>query len=468
MTTAERVRTSQRVQALLPVLRERLQDRVSTAAAVLDHHGGGGEGVPISSLPDAVVFPLDNEEVSWVLRHCNEAGIPVVPFGTGTSLEAHVAAVRGGLSVDLSRMNSILDVSADSLDCRMQAGVTRMQLNAAVRDQGLFFPIDPGANASLGGMACTRASGTAAVRYGTMRDAVLGLTVVMADGRIVRTGTRARKTAAGLDLTRLFVGSEGVLGIVTEVQLRLWGLPETVQAAVCQFAELSSAVQTVIAALQVGIPVARIELLDDVQMGACIAYSRLEGFEARPTLFIEFHGGAAAVREQIETLEQIAADAGGQGFRWAERPEDRSKLWKARHDVTYANLAIRPGCRMIGTDACVPIAELVQCIEETKADVEDSGLIAPLVGHVGDGNFHLGIVFDPASENERSRAEALAERVALRAIRLGGTCTGEHGIGLHRIHQLVVEHPEGVELMRSIKHALDPNGIMNPGKMLPA
>jgi len=468
MTTAERVRTSQRVQALLPVLRERLQDRVSTAAAVLDHHGGGGEGVPISSLPDAVVFPLDNEEVSWVLRHCNEAGIPVVPFGTGTSLEAHVAAVRGGLSVDLSKMNSILDVSADSLDCRVQAGVTRMQLNAAVRDQGLFFPIDPGANASLGGMACTRASGTAAVRYGTMRDAVLGLTVVMADGRIVRTGTRARKTAAGLDLTRLFVGSEGVLGIVTEVQLRLWGLPETVQAAVCQFAELSSAVQTVIAALQVGIPVARIELLDDVQMAACIAYSRLEGFEARPTLFIEFHGGAAAVREQIETLEQIAADAGGQGFRWAERPEDRSKLWKARHDVTYANLAIRPGCRMIGTDACVPIAELVQCIEETKADVEESGLIAPLVGHVGDGNFHLGIVFDPASENERSRAEALAERVALRAIRLGGTCTGEHGIGLHRIHQLVVEHPEGVELMRSIKHALDPNGIMNPGKMLPA
>ncbi|MBN8749817.1 putative FAD-linked oxidoreductase [Xylophilus ampelinus] len=468
MTDVDRGLVSQRVEALLPLLRERLGDRVSTAAAVLEQHGGGGEGVPISSLPDAVVFPLDNDEVAFVLRACNEAAIPIVPFGTGTSLEAHVAAVQGGLSVDLSKMDRILDVSADSLDCRVQTGVTRLQLNAAVRDQGLFFPIDPGANASLGGMACTRASGTAAVRYGTMRDAVLGLTVVMADGRIVRTGTRARKTAAGLDLTRLFVGSEGVLGIVTEVQLRLWGLPETVQAAVCQFDDLSSAVQTVIATLQVGIPVARIELLDDVQMAACVAYSRLEGFEPLPTLFIEFHGGPAAVREQIETLEQIAGDAGGRGFRWAERPEDRSRLWKARHDVTYANLALRPGCRMIGTDACVPIAMLVQCIEETRADVAASGLIAPLVGHVGDGNFHLGIVFDPKSEDEHSRAEALAERVAMRAIRLGGTCTGEHGIGLHRIHQLEAEHPEGVELMQAIKRALDPKGIMNPGKMLRA
>lgn len=468
MTDVDRGLVSQRVEALLPLLRERLGDRVSTAAAVLEQHGGGGEGVPISSLPDAVVFPLENDEVAFVLRACNAAGIPIVPFGTGTSLEAHVAAVQGGLSVDLSKMDRILDVSADSLDCRVQAGVTRLQLNAAVRDQGLFFPIDPGANASLGGMACTRASGTAAVRYGTMRDAVLGLTVVMADGRIVRTGTRARKTAAGLDLTRLFVGSEGVLGIVTEVQLRLWGLPETVQAAVCQFDDLSSAVQTVIATLQVGIPVARIELLDDVQMAACVAYSRLEGFEPLPTLFIEFHGGPAAVREQIDTLEQIAGEAGGRGFRWAERPEDRSRLWKARHDVTYANLALRPGCRMIGTDACVPIAMLVQCIEETRADVAASGLIAPLVGHVGDGNFHLGIVFDPKSEDEHSRAEALAERVAMRAIRLGGTCTGEHGIGLHRIHQLEAEHPEGVELMQAIKRALDPKGIMNPGKMLRA
>lgn len=461
-----RAGTSQRVQAILPALRERLGDRVSTAAAVLDHHGGGGEGVPISSLPDAVAFPLDNEEVAFIARLCNESAIPIVPFGAGTSLEAHVAAVLGGISLDLSRMDRVLDISADSLDCRVQAGVTRLQLNAAVKDSGLFFPIDPGANASIGGMTCTRASGTAAVRYGTMRDAVLGLTVVMPDGRIVRTGTRARKTAAGLDLTRLFIGSEGVLGIVTEVQLRLWGLPETVQAAVCQFEDLASAVQTVIATLQIGVPVARIELLDHVQMSACIAFSKLEGMKPLPTLFIEFHGGPASVREQIEMLEQIAGENGGSGFSWAERPEDRSRLWKARHDVTYANLALRPGCRMIGTDACVPIATLVECIEETRADVEQSGLVAPLVGHVGEGNFHLGILFDPESEEERSRAEALAERVAMRAIRLGGTCTGEHGIGLHRIHQLVAEHPEGVVLMRAIKRALDPVSIMNPGKML--
>lgn len=461
-----RAGTSQRVQAILPALRERLGDRVSTAAAVLDHHGGGGEGVPISSLPDAVAFPLDNEEVAFIARLCNESAIPIVPFGAGTSLEAHVAAVLGGISLDLSRMDRVLNISADSLDCRVQAGVTRLQLNAAVKDLGLFFPIDPGANASIGGMTCTRASGTAAVRYGTMRDAVLGLTVVMPDGRIVRTGTRARKTAAGLDLTRLFIGSEGVLGIVTEVQLRLWGLPETVQAAVCQFEDLASAVQTVIATLQIGVPVARIELLDHVQMSACIAFSKLEGMKPLPTLFIEFHGGPASVREQIEMLEQIAGENGGSGFSWAERPEDRSRLWKARHDVTYANLALRPGCRMIGTDACVPIATLVECIEETRADVEQSGLVAPLVGHVGEGNFHLGILFDPESEEERSRAEALAERVAMRAIRLGGTCTGEHGIGLHRIHQLVAEHPEGVVLMRAIKRALDPVSIMNPGKML--
>ncbi|VTU25065.1 putative FAD-linked oxidoreductase [Variovorax sp. PBS-H4] len=462
----DRTETARKVQALLPALRERLGDRVSVATAVLDHHGGGGEGVPISSPPDAVVFPLDNEEVAFIARHCFEAGIPIVPFGTGTSLEAHVTAVHGGLSVDLSRMDRILDVSANSLDCRVQAGVKRLQLNAGVRDLGLFFPIDPGADASLGGMASTRASGTAAVRYGTMRDAVLGLTIVTADGRIVRTGTRARKTAAGLDLTRLFVGSEGVLGIITEIQLRLWGLPETVQAAVCQFSDLSAAVQTVIATLQVGIPVARIELLDAVQMAACIAYSKLEGMQPLPTLFIEFHGGPAAVREQIETLEQIAADAGGRGFEWAQRPEDRSRLWKARHDVTYANLALRPGCRMIGTDACVPIAALVECIGQTLADVAASGLVAPLVGHVGDGNFHLGIVFDPASEDERARAEALAERVAMRAIGFGGTCTGEHGIGLHRMHQLVAEHGEGVDLMRAVKRALDPKGIMNPGKMI--
>ena len=453
------------VTQVLPTLRARLGDRVTTSRSVREHHGTN-EGVPVDGSPDAVVFAGSSEEVAFVARTCYEAGVPMIPFGTGTSLEGHVAAIHGGITVDVSRMDQVLDVSIDSLDCRVQAGVTREQLNARLRGDGLFFPIDPGANASLGGMAATRASGTAAVRYGTMRDAVLGLTVVTPDGRIVKTGTRARKTAAGLDLTRLFVGSEGVLGFITEVQLKLWGLPEVVKAAVCQFATLKDAVRTVISTLQMGIPVARMELLDEVQVGACVAFSKLEGLMPLPTLFMEFHGGPAAVQEQIETLEQIADDNGGTGFAWAERPEERSRLWKARHDVTYANLALQPGCRLISTDACVPIASLVDCIEETRADIERSGLIAPLVGHVGDGNFHLGIVFDPTNPAQRERAEALAENVAMRAIRFGGTCTGEHGIGLHRIHQLEEEHGEGVELMRAIKSALDPKGLMNPGKMI--
>jgi D-lactate dehydrogenase (cytochrome) len=290
----------------------------------------------------------------------------------------------------------------------------------------------------------------------------------MADGRIVRTGTRARKTAAGLDLTRLFVGSEGILGFITEIQLRLWGLPETVEAAVCQFRDVDSAVQVVISALQMGVPLARIELLDDVQMQACIAYSKLDEFKPLPTLFIEFHGSPAAVREQVETLESLAADAGGSGFTWAARPEDRTRLWKARHEVTWANFAFRPGHAMIGTDACVPISQLAQCIAETREDVARCGLAAPLAGHVGDGNFHLGILYDPAVPEQRARAEALAEAVAMRAIRLGGTCTGEHGIGRHRIHQLEAEHPEGIVLMRALKQALDPRGVMNPGKMVAA
>jgi D-lactate dehydrogenase (cytochrome) len=465
MNYLDRKKTATAVQTLLPGLRERLGDRVSTAAAALEQHSHG-EGVPDASLPDVVVHPLDNDEVAYVARCCYEAGVPMVPFGTGTSLEAHVAAVAGGVCVDLSRMDRVLQIDSDALDCRVQAGVTREQLNAAVRDQGLFFPIDPGANASLGGMAATRASGTAAVRYGTMRDAALGLTVVMADGRIVRTGTRARKTAAGLDLTRLFIGSEGVLGFITELQLKLWGLPETVKAATCQFPDLAVAIRVVIATLQIGVPVARMELLDAVQMDACIRYSQLPGLQALPTLFLELHGGPAAVDEQIQTLEQLAQEFGGSGFAWAERPEERNRLWKARHDVTWANKALRPGCSCMGTDACVPISALLECILETQADVKASGLVAPLAGHVGDGNFHLGIVFDPNNSDERARADALAERVAFRAIRLGGTCTGEHGIGLHRMHQLEAEHPEGVELMRSIKLALDPKGLMNPGKML--
>ncbi|MFT3820131.1 MAG: FAD-linked oxidase C-terminal domain-containing protein [Rubrivivax sp.] len=455
------------VQGLLPALQARLGERLSTAAAAREQHSHG-EGVPDAGLPDAVVMAQDDDDVAFVLRHCNDARVPVVPYGTGTSLEGHVAAVCGGISLDVSRMDRVLEVSPEALDCRVQAGVTREQLNAQLREQGLFFPIDPGANASLGGMAATRASGTAAVRYGTMRDAVLGLTVVTADGRIVRTGTRARKTAAGLDLTRLFVGSEGLLGVITEVQLRLWGLPEVVKAAVCQFPDLGAAVGVVISALQLGVPVARIELLDDVQMDACIRYSQLHEYRALPTLFIEFHGSPAAVDEQIRTLQSLAEDAGGSGFAWAEKPEERSRLWKARHSCYQSNIALRPGCRLIGTDACVPISALAECLLETQADVRDSGLVAPIAGHAGDGNFHLGIVFDPNDAGERERADALAERVSMRAIRYGGTCTGEHGIGLHRIHQLEAEHPGGVALMRSIKQALDPNGILNPGKMLRA
>jgi len=461
-----REETARDVLSLLPRLRERFGDRLSTTVAVREQHGHG-EGVPDSAPPDAVVFALDNEDVAFVARACFDAQIPVIPFGTGTSLEGHVVAVHGGVCVDLSRMNAILEVDADALDCRVQAGVTREELNAHVRAQGLFFPIDPGANASLGGMASTRASGTAAVRYGTMSDAVLGLTVVTADGRIVRTGTRARKSAAGLDLTRLFVGSEGILGFITEVQLRLWGLPEMVQAAVCQFPDLESAISVVIGALQFGVPLARIELLDEVQMDACKRYSKLDEFEALPTLFIEFHGSPAAVREQVATMQSLAEESGGSGFAWAERPEDRTRLWKARHECYHANIALGPGSALIGTDACVPISNFVACVMETREDVRASGLTAPLVGHAGDGNFHLGIVFDPASPDERARADALAERVSMRAIRYGGTCTGEHGIGLHRIHQLAAEHAEGVALMRALKDALDPRGIMNPGKMLP-
>jgi D-lactate dehydrogenase (cytochrome) len=452
-------------EAVVNQLLARFGARASRAHALREHHSHG-QNVTDAGLPDVVVFPHSTEEVAEIARLCHEARMPMVPFGAGSSLEGHVAAVHGGVSIDLTQMAQVLDVDADALDCRVQAGVTRMQLNNAVRGQGLFFPIDPGADATLGGMTATRASGTAAVRYGTMRDAVLGLTVVTADGRVVRTGTRARKTAAGLDLTRLFVGSEGILGFITEIQLRLWGLPETVEAAVCQFPDVASAVQVVISALQMGVPLARIELLDDVQMQACIAYSKLDEFRPQPTLFIEFHGSPAAVREQVETLQALAADAGGSGFTWAARPEDRTRLWKARHEVTWANFAFRPGHAMIGTDACVPISRLAQCIAETGEDVARSGLAAPLAGHVGDGNFHLGILYDPGSPGERAKAEALAEAVAMRAIRLGGTCTGEHGIGRHRIHQLEAEHPEGIVLMRALKQALDPRGLMNPGKMV--
>ncbi len=457
--------TTRDVARILPRLRALLGDRAVTSEAVRAHHSHG-EGLPDPGQPDVVVFPASNDEVAAVAKLCHEVQVPIIAFGTGTSLEGHVAAIHGGVCIDFSRMDAILEVSPGALDCRVQAGVTREQLNAHLRDQGLFFAVDPGANASIGGMAATRASGTAAVRYGTMRESVLGLTVVTPDGRIVRTGTRARKSASGLDLTRLYVGSEGLLGLITEVQVRLFGLPEHVVAAVCQFGSLRMAMDTVIAALQSGIPVARIELLNDAQMDACIRYSKLDEFAAKPTLFVEFHGGVAAVAEQVATVQAIAADNGGDAFRYADQPEDRSRLWKARHSCYHANLAMRPGWSIMGTDACVPISALADCITETEADIRHSGLYAPIVGHVGDGNFHLGIVYDETDLGARRCAEALAERVALRAIRMGGTCTGEHGVGLHRIGQIEIEHGEAIALMADVKRALDPLGIMNPGKML--
>ncbi|MGC1816225.1 MAG: FAD-linked oxidase C-terminal domain-containing protein [Casimicrobiaceae bacterium] len=454
------------VAALTARLRADYGERTVTSHAVREQHGHG-EGLADAALPDVVVFPHSNEEVAAVVRSCDAARIPVIAFGVGTSLEGHVAALYGGVCLDLSQMNRVLEVNAADLDCRVQAGVTREQLNAELKGTGLFFPIDPGANATLGGMASTRASGTNAVRYGTMRENVLGLTVVTADGRIVRTGGRARKSSAGYDLTRLYVGSEGTLGVITEVQLRLYGIPEAISAAVCQFPDLKSAVDTVIVATQLGIPVARVELLDDVQMNACIRHSKLEGFEARPTLFFEFHGTEAGVREQAETIQSLAADHGGSAFQWATAPEDRSRLWKARHNAYYAVLALAPGRQAFATDACVPISRLTDCVLETQADVAQTGLVAPIVGHVGDGNFHLVILFDPASPDERARAEALARRVSLRAIAMGGTCTGEHGVGVHKLDALVAEHGDAVALMQAIKRALDPNNIMNPGKTVP-
>jgi len=454
------------VAAVVGTLTRDFAERAVTSNAIREQHGHG-EGMADAALPDVVVFPHTNEEVAGIVRLCHGSRIPVIAFGIGTSLEGHVAAIYGGVCIDLSQMNRMLEVNGQDLDCRVQAGVTREQVNAELKGTGLFFPIDPGANATIGGMASTRASGTNAVRYGTMRENVLGLTVVTPDGRIIRTGGRARKSAAGYDLTRLFVGAEGTLGIITEIQLRLYGIPEAISAAVCQFPDLKSAVDTVIVAMQHGIPVARIELLDDVQMDVCIRYSKLEGYKAAPTLFFEFHGSDAGVQEQAEMMQGIAAEHGGSAFEWATRAEDRGRLWKARHAAYYASKACHPGKEAFATDACVPISRLADCVLESKADADATGLVAPIVGHVGDGNFHLTVLFDPASKAERAAAEGLAKRVSMRAIAMGGTCTGEHGIGVHKLEALVAEHGEAVELMQTIKRALDPRNIMNPGKTVP-
>ena len=449
---------------LLEALGGLLGERLSTSAAVRERHGKDESYHPAKA-PDAVAFAESTEEVSAIVKLCAEHGRPVIAYGTGTSLEGHVAALHGGICIDLSGMNAVLEVNDEDLDCRVQAGVTRKQLNTHLRDTGLFFPIDPGADASLGGMAATRASGTNAVRYGTMREVVLGLTVVLADGRVIRTGGRARKSSAGYDLTRVFVGSEGTLGVITEVQLRLHGIPETISSAVCPFETLEGAVNTVILTIQSGIPVARIELLDDVQMGAINSYSKMD-YPVRPTLFFEFHGTEAGVAEQVAMVEEIGKELGAGEFRWATQQEDRNALWQARHDAYYASLALKPGCGGMPTDVCVPISRLAECLLETKKDIDESGLLAPIVGHVGDGNFHLVYLLEPGNEEELARAEAHNERMVMRALAMGGTCTGEHGIGYGKMHFLQAEHGDAVAVMRQIKQALDPDNIMNPGKML--
>lgn len=453
---------------VIEALSVRFGDRLSTATALLEAHGRG-EGLRDLHLPNAVVFPESSAEVATILALCNDARVPVIPFGTGTSLEGQLQALGGGISVDLSRMDSILSVNPDDLDCRVEAGVTREALNHAIRAEGLFFPLDPGANASLGGMASTRASGTNAVRYGTMREVTLGLTVVTPQGKIIHTGGRARKSAAGYDLTRLYIGSEGTLGIITEIQLRLFGIPETISAASVQFESLDAAVQTVMAVMQMAIPVARIELLDAVQMRACIAWSKLTDFAEAPTLFLEFHGSPAGVAEQIEQVRELADAFGGTAFAFAHATEDRNRMWRARHDAYHAARGLAPGKDSFTTDACVPISRLAECIAQSHAEALSLGLLAPIVGHVGDGNFHMLVLFDPNDMAERARADRLAASVSERAIRMGGTCTGEHGIGTHKLDALVSEHGSGaVAVMQAVKAALDPNGIMNPGKTVPA
>jgi len=450
--------------AVLEALRGLLGERLQVSDAVRDAHGRD-ESWHETHRPDAVAFVHSTDEVSEIVRLCSDARVPVIAFGTGTSLEGQVSAVAGGICIDLSGMNKVLEVHAEDLDCRVEAGVTRKQLNAYLRDTGLFFPIDPGADASLGGMAATRASGTNAVRYGTMRENVLNVTAVLSTGEVISTGGRARKSAAGYDLTRLLVGSEGTLGIITELTLRLHGIPEAISGGVCPFDTLSGAVDAVIETIQSGIPIARIELLDEVQVRACNAFSNLDLVETT-TLFVEFHGTPASVVEQSERFGAIARDHGGREFNWTTEAEERSRLWEARHNAYYAALALEPGKKGMTTDVCVPISKLALCLTETKADVEASFLTAPIVGHVGDGNFHLIMLVDPDNAKDMTEARRIHDRMISRALAHEGTCTGEHGIGLGKIAFLEAELGPGVDVMRTLKRALDPHNILNPGKIV--
>jgi D-lactate dehydrogenase (cytochrome) len=456
--------TERAVGAAITELKQLLGSRANDTAAARDHHSHG-ESYHAPAAPDIVCYPRSTDEVSAIVKISAAHRVPIVPFGAGTSLEGHVHAVHGGITIDLREMNRVLRVSVDDLDATVEAGVTRLQLAKALANTGLAFPIDPGADATIGGMAATRASGTTAVRYGTMRENVLGLTVVLADGSVIRTGTRARKSSAGYDLTRLMVGSEGTLGVITDVTVRLHPVPEAVSAAVCAFDAIEGAVNTVIAAIQLGVPVARIELLDDTQMDAINRYSRTS-YTVAPTLLFEFHSDSQRhVVEQAETVQALALERGGRGFEWATRLEDRERLWEARHTALYAALALRPGSRAWTTDVCVPISRLADCIVDTKRDHAGAAFPVSLVGHAGDGNFHLVYVLDPTSETELAEARRLNETMVLRALEMGGTCSGEHGVGYGKMKYLDLEHGPAMNVMRAIKRALDPDNRMNPGKM---
>jgi D-lactate dehydrogenase (cytochrome) len=458
MTTVQ-----ENIDNIMARLTQLVGERVTKAPKVLEGHGSS-EAYHAPQPPDLVAFPQSTEEVQKIVRLCAEAGVPIVPFGAGTSLEGNAAAPHGGLCLDMTKMNSVLAINAEDMDVRAQPGITRKQLNAQLRDSGLFFPIDPGADASIGGMTSTRASGTMAVRYGTMKDNVLSLEVVLANGQVIRTASRARKSSAGYDLTRLFVGAEGTLGVITEVTLKLHPWPEAISAAVCAFPDLKAAVDTAIGVIQSGVPVARVELLDEVMIRGVNAYAKFTYREA-PTLFFEFHGSPASVAEQAEATQSIAADLGGVGFEWATTPEQRSRLWQARDNTLYAGMALRPGTRAMITDVCVPISRLAECLALTQDDLKLSGLMAPLVGHVGDGNFHLLILIDLSDPEELARAKAFHTRLIERAIALNGTCTGEHGVGSGKIVFIEQELGGAVDIMRAIKQALDPYNIMNPGKI---
>ena len=450
--------------AMRAALNARFGDRCSAATAVCEQHGRDESPYPVTP-PELVVFCESTDEVAAVVALAAEHAVPVIPFGIGSSLEGHLLAVQGGVSVDLSRMTQVVRLNPEDLTVTVQAGVTREQLNREIKDQGLFFPIDPGANATLGGMAATRASGTNAVRYGTMRENVLGLTVVTASGEVIRTGTRAKKSSAGYDLTRLFVGSEGTLGVMTEVTLKLYPLPEAVSAAICHFPTIAAAVQATIQVIQMGVPIARCELLDVNAVRAVNAQSKL-GLREHPMLLMEFHGSEAGVKEQAETVQAIASEMGGEDFEWARTPEERTRLWTARHKAYFAGMQVNPGCRSVTTDTCVPISRLAEIIDASVADADASGLPYYIVGHVGDGNFHLAYLVKEGDAGERETAERLSMQMVQRAIALEGTCTGEHGIGLHKMGFLVDEAGAGaIAMMRAVKRALDPKNIMNPGKI---